>query len=103
MPTEHTESTEQEIAVFGVVPPSVCSVCSVSPGFVYAGMTKVWLDSQEDRQETLDRVNSMHPGGRIGTPEDIGNLVASLCTDLGGFINGVNVIIDGGLTTMLHH
>ena len=93
-----THSMAQDLGREGI------RVLTVSPGFVYAGMTKVWLDSQEDdRQETLDRVNGMHPGGRIGTPEDIGNLVAFLCTDLGGFINGVNVIIDGGLTTMLHH
>ena len=92
-----THSMAQDLGRDGI------RVLTVSPGFVYAGMTKVWLDSQEDRPETLDRVNGMHPGGRIGTPEDIGNLVAFLCTDLGGFINGVNVIIDGGLTTMLHH
>ncbi|MAE60370.1 MAG: hypothetical protein CMJ49_03335 [Planctomycetaceae bacterium] len=66
-------------------------------------MTQAWLDAQEDRQATLDRINAMHPAGRIGTPEDIGNFIAFVCTDLGGFINGANILIDGGLTTMLHH
>jgi NAD(P)-dependent dehydrogenase (short-subunit alcohol dehydrogenase family) len=78
-------------------------VIAVSPGFINAGMTKTWLDSLQDRQGTLDRINTMHPSGRIGTPEDIGNFIAFACTDLGGFINGVNVIIDGGLTSKLHH
>jgi NAD(P)-dependent dehydrogenase (short-subunit alcohol dehydrogenase family) len=92
-----TRSLSQDLGRQGV------RVITVSPGFINAGMTKVWLDSLEDRQGTLDRINAMHPSGRIGTPEDIGNFIAFACTDLGGFINGVNVIIDGGLTTKLHH
>jgi NAD(P)-dependent dehydrogenase (short-subunit alcohol dehydrogenase family) len=92
-----TRSLSQDLGRQGV------RVITVSPGFINAGMTKVWLDSLEDRQGTLDRINAMHPSGRIGTPEDIGNFIAFACTDLGGFIKGVNVIIDGGLTTKLHH
>lgn len=92
-----THSLAQDLGREGI------RVMTVSPGFINAGMTKVWLDSQDDRKKTVDRVNNMHPAGRIGTPEDIGNFIAFVCTDLGGFINGVNVIIDGGLTTMLHH
>lgn len=76
---------------------------TVSPGFINAGMTKVWLDSQDDRQATLERINAMHPTGRIGTPEDIGHFITFACTDLGSFINGIEMIIDGGLTTKLHH
>lgn len=47
--------------------------------------------------------HAMHPAGRIGTPEDIGNFIAFSCSENGGLINGVNVVIDGGLTTKLHH
>lgn len=92
-----TRSLAQDLGPDGI------RVITVSPGFIYAGLTQVWLDSQEDRQGALDRVNAMHPAGRMGTSEDIGNFIAFACTDLGGFINGANVIIDGGLTTMLHH
>jgi NAD(P)-dependent dehydrogenase (short-subunit alcohol dehydrogenase family) len=92
-----THSLAQDLGPQGI------RVLTVSPGFIYAGMTAVWLEEQEDTQETLDRVNAMHPAGRIGTPEDIGNFCAFASSEFGGFINGVNVIIDGGLTTMLHH
>ncbi len=92
-----TRSLAQDLGRDGI------RVIAVSPGFVYAGMLQAWLDAQEDRQATLDRINAMHPAGRIGTPDDIGNFIAFVCTDLGGFINGANVLIDGGLTTMLHH
>lgn len=36
------------------------------------------------------------PVGRIGQPEDIAAMVALLCSDLGGFIHGSNIRIDGG-------
>jgi NAD(P)-dependent dehydrogenase (short-subunit alcohol dehydrogenase family) len=36
------------------------------------------------------------PVGRIGTPEDIGNAVALLCSDAAAYINGVGLIVDGG-------
>jgi meso-butanediol dehydrogenase/(S,S)-butanediol dehydrogenase/diacetyl reductase len=92
-----TRSMAQDLGREGI------RVVAVSPGFIFAGMTRAWLDSQEDRQATLDRVNEMHPSGRIGTPEDIGNFIAFASTELGSFINGVELVIDGGLTSMLHH
>ena len=78
------------------------AIC-VSPGFINSPMAQAWFDSQPDPQATLDRVNAMHPVGHIGEPEDIGNFIAFACSDKGGFINGVNVVIDGGLTSKLHH
>ena len=34
--------------------------------------------------------------GRLGKPEEIANLVNFLCTDEASFINGADLIIDGG-------
>lgn len=41
------------------------------------------------REETI-------PLQRIGTPEDIANVVALLLTDEAGFINGQKIVVDGG-------
>ena len=38
------------------------------------------------------------PVGRLGTPLDIGALVAYLCSDLGSFICGQSILVDGGRT-----
>jgi 3-oxoacyl-[acyl-carrier protein] reductase len=38
------------------------------------------------------------PAGRLGEPEEVGSLVAFLATPQSGFINGVVVPVDGGLT-----
>jgi 3-oxoacyl-[acyl-carrier protein] reductase len=37
------------------------------------------------------------PAGRYGEPEDIGNLVAYLCSPLAGYITGTVIPVDGGL------
>ncbi len=38
------------------------------------------------------------PVGRVGDPEDIADVVIFLCSDLSRFVNGQNLVIDGGLT-----
>ncbi len=38
------------------------------------------------------------PAGRLGTPEEYGDLVAFLCSDRAAYITGSVVTIDGGLT-----
>jgi NAD(P)-dependent dehydrogenase (short-subunit alcohol dehydrogenase family) len=78
------------------------AIC-VSPGFIDSPMMQAWVDSTPNRQETLDRVNAMHPVGRVGTPEDVGNFIAFACSDLGTFIDGINMVIDGGILTKMHH
>ena len=39
--------------------------------------------------------------GRIGTPEEVAELVAFLVSDRAGFITGADYRIDGGLTAQL--
>ena len=38
------------------------------------------------------------PLGRLARPEDIGHLAAFLCSDLGSFICGQSILVDGGRT-----
>jgi NAD(P)-dependent dehydrogenase (short-subunit alcohol dehydrogenase family) len=38
------------------------------------------------------------PAGRYGTPAEVASLVAFLCSDEAGFINGGIYTIDGGMT-----
>ena len=41
-------------------------------------------------------MDSQHPMGRIGTPDEVADLIVWLCSDKASFITGVHVPIDGG-------
>jgi len=44
------------------------------------------------------RFTAQVPLGRLAQPEDIAHLVAYLCSELGGFICGQCILVDGGRT-----
>ena len=49
-----------------------------------------------DRTEDFMRAKT--PLDRIGTPEDVADVVVFLCSPLARFITGQNIVIDGGMT-----
>lgn len=68
-------------------------VNSISPG---------WIDTTGGTFSKQD--NYQHPAGRIGTPQDIAEMVMFLCSEKAGFITGENICIDGGMTKlMIYH
>ncbi len=56
------------------------------------------LRQRYDDEEKRARLTSQIPVGRLGRPADIGNLVAYLCSDLGSYICGQAILVDGGRT-----
>lgn len=63
---------------------------SVGPAFMKTGLEKT-LDAES--QASLPR---LHPAGRMGEPEEVGEVVALLSSDGASFINGAYIPIDGG-------
>jgi NAD(P)-dependent dehydrogenase (short-subunit alcohol dehydrogenase family) len=55
--------------------------------------TRVW----DDQADALERLTSLYPLGRIGTPEDIAAAVAFLASDDAAWITGITLPVDGGL------
>jgi 3-oxoacyl-[acyl-carrier protein] reductase len=47
--------------------------------------------------EVLDKMKSLVPASRLGTPEEYGYLVSFLSSDNAAYINGASIPIDGGL------
>jgi NAD(P)-dependent dehydrogenase (short-subunit alcohol dehydrogenase family) len=63
----------------------------ISPGWIE--MAAVSNHSEQDKRQ--------HPVGRVGTSADIAEMVLYLCSDKAGFINGENIIIDGGMSKLM--
>jgi len=76
-------------------------VNSISPGWIDTKVDNAHHNLSSD-YELQDK--KQHPAGRIGTPQDIANMVLFLCSDQAGFITGENIIVDGGMSRqMIYH
>jgi NAD(P)-dependent dehydrogenase (short-subunit alcohol dehydrogenase family) len=69
-------------------------VNSLSPGMVRTGMTE-----QVYRNETIARErDALVPIGRVATPEDMADVVAFLLGPDARYVNGHDLVVDGGVT-----
>ena len=64
---------------------------TVSPGAIMIPDTG-WVREIEEHPEKADKL----PLGRLGTPEEIANVVVFLCSDKASLVNGACVVVDGG-------
>jgi meso-butanediol dehydrogenase/(S,S)-butanediol dehydrogenase/diacetyl reductase len=69
-------------------------VNAVSPGMIRTGLTDVLLGMEG----MVEHMEAKTPLGRVGTPEDIADVVVFLSSDLARFVTGQNLVVDGGMT-----
>jgi NAD(P)-dependent dehydrogenase (short-subunit alcohol dehydrogenase family) len=72
----------------------------VSPGTVVTE-APTWRVRQQKDPEVFTKLARWYPVGRVGRPEDIAAAVAFLAANEAGFVNGANLVVDGGLTAGL--
>ena len=70
------------------------TVNAISPGYHPTG---VYLDSVDDMIVTMKHGNVKTPLNRVGTVEDVVNLVVFLASPSSNFITGHNFVVDGGI------
>ena len=67
------------------------TVNAVAPGYITTDMTNELSD------EVKEQMKSSIPLGRLGTPDDVANLVCFLASDEAGYITGQTFNVDGGM------
>jgi len=80
-----TKSVAQELASRNII------VNAVAPGFISTDMTDAL--TQEQQEAILSRI----PLAKLGTPEDVANVVRFLASDDANYITGQTIHIDGGM------
>ena len=67
---------------------------AVSPGMIHTGLTDILLGMDG----MTEHMAAKTPLARIGTPEDIADVVVFLSSELARFVTGQNIVVDGGMT-----
>jgi NAD(P)-dependent dehydrogenase (short-subunit alcohol dehydrogenase family) len=83
-----TKQAAQEYARSGI------RVNAVLPGQTETAPMRAYLDAQPDHGE---RILRRLPAGRMATPEEIAESIVWLCSDAASYVNGVSLLVDGGL------
>lgn len=72
----------------------------VSPGTVRTEAPS-WRERLQRDPRVFEKLARWYPVGRVGEPADIAAAIAFLAADEAAFVNGANLVVDGGLTAGL--
>nr|WP_277351026.1 SDR family oxidoreductase [Rhodococcus sp. 105337] len=67
--------------------------CSVSPGMIDTPQGR----QEAEHNERIGAMVKMTPLGRTGDADELAAVVAFLLSDDAGFVNGTDVLVDGGV------
>ncbi len=82
--------TQQLAIEFG---PAGVRVNAVAPGLIDGGMSEPIYADPDVRRARSEKI----PLGRLGTVDDIANVVLWMASDDAGYVTGQNLIVDGGV------
>jgi 3-oxoacyl-[acyl-carrier protein] reductase len=91
-----TKRFAMELGPYGI------TVNAVAPGFILTDMVKVGR-SQQDYEETLERMRKNAMTGRVGKPEDIAHAVSFLAAEESSFLTAQVLTVDGGRMDYIGH
>ncbi|MEH6550756.1 MAG: SDR family oxidoreductase [Pseudomonadales bacterium] len=78
------------------VSPGYIQTAELEAGFRKRAQKKGWGDNWADILAKIVETEYPNPCGRIADMQEVADLVAFICSDKAGFINGQNIRIDGG-------
>jgi 3-oxoacyl-[acyl-carrier protein] reductase len=83
------------------------TINTICPGLILtARQEELSVSRAADKKMTIEEYLSESaktiPAGRLGRPEEIGDVVTFLASERASYINGVNLLVDGGAAKGIH-
>jgi 3-oxoacyl-[acyl-carrier protein] reductase len=90
------KTVADEYAQFGV------AINTVAPGWISTANSRAYIERQigiatEELRHKWMKEQAHVPAARMGEEREIASLIAYLCSDLAGYVNGEWIAVDGGL------
>lgn len=85
-----THNTALEYGAFGIR----CN--AIAPGWINTPFNEAFLNQYPDRAKVDAEIKSLHPVGRLGQPEDIGDVALWLASPSSSFVTGQTIVVAGG-------
>lgn len=82
--------------------PRKIRVNSILPGYIDTRLWEEYLRNSSDPEALAAETAKLHPVGRRGVPEDVGEAALFLASPAASFITGTNLVVDGGITIRVH-
>ena len=70
---------------------------AISPGMIRTPATEPHF---ADPENPIEQLRALTPSRRPGEPEDVARVAAFLACDEAAYINGANIVVDGGVSVM---
>jgi len=74
---------------------------SISPGPIFIKDTGWDNEKKRNPKKFNQFIKKFIPVNRVGDPKDVASLCVYLCSDYSDYINGCNIIVDGGVTNTI--
>lgn len=74
---------------------------AIAPGWISSELSEDYLSTARDPETAGERLEHLHPVGRLGRAADVGDLAVFLAGDRSGFLTGETIVLDGGRTVKL--
>jgi hypothetical protein len=85
-----TTALALEVAQYGI------NVNAVCPGYIDTPGGRGQTTESDFPDKSLEELGRTIPISRLGTPEEVGELVAFLVSDEARYMTGTHIVIDGG-------
>ena len=93
--TAYAAGLAQTLAAKGI------RVNTISPGPIFFDQGP-WDRIKAGVPEFYEATVAGHPSGRMGSPEEVANVAAFLCSPAASWVTGTNVVVDGGYTKRIN-